>query len=444
MTAQAAHTLLSRRALLAQGGALVVTFALTSRPIHAEAARPADKTVAADEVAGFIAIDATGKVTIYSGKVELGTGAITAIAQIAAEELCVPLDRVTMIQGDTQLTPNQGPTYASLTIQNGGMQIRRAAATAREALLQRAADKLKVAKDTLTVQDGVVTSRAGGDKLSYAQLIGEQQLAMKIDPAAPLKDPKDYTIVGTSVPRRDIPGKIFGTFNFVQDHKLPGMLHARVVHPAGVRSTLQSFDDTACRKIKGYVRAVRKGNLLAVVATNEWAAISASKAIVAKWSDWAGLTRGVAALRVRAQLEGRPQRGAANGRRHGRRVQARQTNAAGDVRLRDADPRIDRPILRGRRFQGRPPDRMDALAGKPSAASAARDDAELEARERALHLRGRCGLLRPQRRRRLLFRSSRDRQGNRQAGATAMDAAGRARLGSEGPSRGARLSRQHR
>ena len=183
-----------------------------------------------------------------------------------------------MIQGDTQLTPNQGPTYASLSIQDGGMQIRRAAATAREALLQRAADKLKVAKDALTARDGVVTSRSGGDKL-----------AMKIDPAAPLKDPKDYTIVGTSVPRLDIPGKIFGTFNFVQDHKLPGMLHARVVHPAGVRATLQSFDDTACRKIQGYVRAVRKGNLLAVVATNEWAAISASKAIVAKWSDWAGL-----------------------------------------------------------------------------------------------------------------------------------------------------------
>ena len=121
MTARAAHTLLSRRALLAQGGALVVTFALAPRPIHAEAARPADKTVAADEVAGFISIDATGKITIYSGKVELGTGAITAIAQIAAEELSVSLDRVTMIQGDTQLTPNQGPTYASLSIQDGGM-----------------------------------------------------------------------------------------------------------------------------------------------------------------------------------------------------------------------------------------------------------------------------------------------------------------------------------
>jgi nicotinate dehydrogenase subunit B len=288
MSAQIASTPLSRRALLVQGGALVVAFSLAPRTGRTETAA-AGKSVAADDVGGFIAIDATGKVTIYSGKVELGTGAVTAIAQIAAEELCVSLDRVEMIQGDTQLTPNQGPTYASLSIQNGGMQIRRAAATAREALLQRAADKLKVAKDTLVAKDGVVASRTGADKLSYPELIGQQKLSMKIDPAASLKDPKDYTIVGTSVPRRDIPGKIFGTFNFIQDHKLPGMLHARVVHPGGVRSAFQSFDDTPCRKIKGYVRAVRKGNLLAVVATNEWAAISASKAIVAKWSDWAGL-----------------------------------------------------------------------------------------------------------------------------------------------------------
>ena len=138
-----------------------------------------------------------------------------------------------------------------------------------------------MAKDTLTVQDGVVTSRTGGDKLSYGQLIGEQKLAMKIDPAVPLKDPKDYTIVGTSVPRRDIPAKIFGAFNFVQDHKLPGMLHARVVHPAAVGATLERWNDDACKKIPGYVRAVRKGNFLAVVAIDEWAAIKASTAIVA-------------------------------------------------------------------------------------------------------------------------------------------------------------------
>src|SRR6185436_20592301 len=108
------------------------------------------------------------------------------------------------------------------------------------------------------------------------------------NPAVALKDPKEYTIVGKPVPRLDIPAKIFGTFDFVQDVKVPGMLHARMIHPAGVRSALQSFDDSACRKIKGYVRAIRMGNLLAVVATNEWAAISAATAIVAKWSDCAG------------------------------------------------------------------------------------------------------------------------------------------------------------
>ena len=129
----------------------------------------------------------------------------------------------------------------------------------------------------------------GSKSVSYAELVGERKLALKVNPAARLKDPKDYTIVGKPIARLDIPAKTFGTFEFVQDVKVPGMLHARVVHPAGARATLLSFDDSPCRKIKGYLRAVRKGDLLAVVATNEWAAISASTAIVVKWSDWAGL-----------------------------------------------------------------------------------------------------------------------------------------------------------
>jgi CO/xanthine dehydrogenase Mo-binding subunit len=104
-----------------------------------------------------------------------------------------------------------------------------------------------------------------------------------------LKNPKDYTIVGTSVARLDIPAKVFGKFDYVQDFKLPGMLHARMVHPAGVRSRLESWNDAACRKIPGYVRAVRKGDFLAVVATDEWAAIRASTTINATWSAWDGL-----------------------------------------------------------------------------------------------------------------------------------------------------------
>jgi CO/xanthine dehydrogenase Mo-binding subunit len=280
---------LSRRAFLKTGGALVVTLTLAPRSAEAQSSRDVDKSVNTDDVGAFLAIDAKGMVTLYSGKVELGTGALTAITQMAAEELSVPFARVTTIQGDTALTPNQGPTYASLSIQDGGVQIRRAAATAREALLDEAARKLGVAKAELAVRDGIVSLRDGSKSLSYAELVGDRKLTIKVNPRAPLKDPKDYTIVGKPVPRLDIPAKIFGTFDFVQDVKVPGMLHARVVHPAGVRSALQSFDDSACRKIKGYVRAVRKSNFLAVVATDEWAAISASNSIVAKWSEWAGL-----------------------------------------------------------------------------------------------------------------------------------------------------------
>jgi CO/xanthine dehydrogenase Mo-binding subunit len=134
---------LQRRDLLKGAGALVVSFVLPSRGQGAEAAT---KSVSPDDVGAFIAIDSQGMLTFYSGKVELGTGVFTALTQIMAEELSLPMDRVKTIQGDTRLTPDQGPTYASLTIQDGGPQIRRAAATAREALLHSSARPLKLAK----------------------------------------------------------------------------------------------------------------------------------------------------------------------------------------------------------------------------------------------------------------------------------------------------------
>jgi nicotinate dehydrogenase subunit B len=278
----------SRRTFLKRSGALVVTFVFAPPP-RTEAAGPTKKSLSPDEVGGFIAIDSSGLVTLYSGKVELGTGVLTAITQIAAEELSVRFARVTTIQGDTLLTPNQGPTYASFSIQNGGMQIRRAAATAREALLTRASSKLRVAKDLLGINDGLIAPKAGGDGLSYAQLVAGQMFTIRVNPAAPLKDPRDYKIVGKPVPRLDIPAKIFGTFTYVHDFKLPGMLHARMVHPAAVGASLEAWNDDACRKLPGYLQAVRKGDLLAVVASNEWAAIRAARTIAATWSAWDGL-----------------------------------------------------------------------------------------------------------------------------------------------------------
>jgi CO/xanthine dehydrogenase Mo-binding subunit len=181
---------LSRRAFLKAGGALVVTFTIAPRPIDAQSKPAIDKSVDPDDVGAFLAIDAKGMVTLYSGKVELGTGALTALTQIAAEELSVPFGRVAAIQGDTALTPNQGPTYASLSIQDGGMQIRRAAATAREALLEQAASKLGLAKGELAVRDGVITPRNGGKGLTYGELVGGRKLTINVNPAVALKDPR--------------------------------------------------------------------------------------------------------------------------------------------------------------------------------------------------------------------------------------------------------------
>src|SRR5260221_8897564 len=140
---------LTRRALLqaAGGGSLIIGFGLagaaaqiTGTKINASGA----KSVAADQVDSYLAIGADGRITVFSGKVDLGTRIRTAMTQIPAEELDVPMDRVTVIQGDTLLTPDQGPTYGSLSIQNGGMQLRKAAATARRHLVALAARNLNV------------------------------------------------------------------------------------------------------------------------------------------------------------------------------------------------------------------------------------------------------------------------------------------------------------
>ncbi len=278
----------ARRDFLKTGGALVVTFPLGAGAAGAAALAPA-KSVAVDQVDGFIAIDANGRVTVYSGKVDLGTGIQTAMAQIAAEELSVPFDRVTVVQGDTLLTPDQGVTFGSLSIQNGGMQIRQAAATARAALAAEGATRLGVDKDAVTITDGVVLPKSGGKGVPYAALVGGKDFRLAVDPKAPTKDPKDYNIVGKPVARIDIPDKVTGRFTYMHDFRRKGMLHARVIRPAGMQAALMQWNDFECRKVPGYIGVVKKGDFLAVLGRTEWAAIAASRAIASQWSDWAGL-----------------------------------------------------------------------------------------------------------------------------------------------------------
>jgi nicotinate dehydrogenase subunit B len=279
--------LLNRRTVLKASGSLVVSFAWMPR--LALAASPGGvKPVTPDVADSYLAIGPDGAITLYSGKVDLGTGVRTALTQIVADELDVPFDRVTVIQGDTLLTPDQGPTYGSLSIQNGGTQLRRAAATARRALLEEAAGRLKTDVSKLSIREGVIVS-PGGDTIPLGKLAGRITSSLKLDERAPLKSPADFKLVGRSVPRLDIPGKVTGRFTFMQDFRIPGMLHGRVVMPAAIGATLLSYDESTIRDIPGIVKVVRIEDFLGVVAKSEWGAIKAARQLSVKWSDWNGL-----------------------------------------------------------------------------------------------------------------------------------------------------------
>ncbi len=283
------HTM-DRRSFLKLGGVLVVTFSLDGivKSVPAYAASTG-KPVSLTDVASFIAIAADGKVTIYCGHVDLGTGVQTAIGQIAAEELDVPFDRVSVIQGDTALTPDQGITSGSFSIEVAGMQIRQAAATAREALLMKAADRLASPAYDLAIADGVVSSKASGNKISYAELIRGSDLSLTVDKQVRLKSPADYTIVGKSIARVDIPDKATAKFTYAQDVVLPGMLYGRPVFPPAMEARIVSIDESSLNGIPGIVKVVRQGNFCGVVARTEWAAIKAARQLEVTWTAWAGL-----------------------------------------------------------------------------------------------------------------------------------------------------------
>ncbi|QQO16827.1 xanthine dehydrogenase family protein molybdopterin-binding subunit [Bradyrhizobium diazoefficiens] len=275
---------IDRRSLLQAGGALVVSFYL---PLSSSTAKPASgpKTVSPDRVDGFLAITRDGHITVYSGKVDLGTGVRTALTQIVAEELDVPMSHVSLVEGDTALTPDQGVTSGSLSIQNGGMQLRRAAATARRAVLRRAAARLRQDISTLSLHEGVITAKHGR-RLPIGEFIDGTTLAIDITKDVQEKSPHAYTIVGKAVPRLDIPDKVNGRFTFMQDFKLPDMLHGRVVRPSGFGATLVSYDESSVADIPGIVKVVRINNFLGVVAKSEWSAIKAAQQLAVTWSKW--------------------------------------------------------------------------------------------------------------------------------------------------------------
>jgi len=239
MSASAEKIRFSRRTVV-KGGALIVGFALTGIQTRASAQGGvgAPRRLDTKEVDAFLAVNGDGTVTVYCGKVDLGQGLRIAIPQIAAEELGIGIEKIRYIEGDTALTPNQGRTSGSTGIQRGGMQIRQAAATARKALIDLAAQRLNLKPEDLIAADGEVRPKAGGAGIGFASLLGDRQFNLKLDPNAPLKDPASYTIVGKSLPRPDVAAKCLGTAIYVHDFALPAMQHARVIRPPAIGATL--------------------------------------------------------------------------------------------------------------------------------------------------------------------------------------------------------------
>jgi CO/xanthine dehydrogenase Mo-binding subunit len=279
----------SRRDVL-KGGAITIAFALAGIPSHtrAQSAAVAKRILDSKEVDAFLTVNGDGTVTLFCGKVDLGQGLRIAMPQIAAEELGIDVDKVMFIEGDTALTPNQGRTSGSNGIQVGGMQIRQAAATARKALVELAAQRLNAKAEDLETTGGTVRPKSGGAGISFADLIAGKQFNLKLDPKAPLKDPASYTIVGKPLRRPDVPAKCFGTHLYMQDFAVPNMLHARVIRAGAVGAKLVSVDEGSIKDFPD-AKVVRVKDLLAVVAEDEWTAVRASRALRAQWSEGTGL-----------------------------------------------------------------------------------------------------------------------------------------------------------
>ena len=235
----------------------------------------------------WLKFDADGSVTIYTGKVEIGQGVVTAMAQIAAEELDVPLAKIRMVSGDTVLTPDEGHTSGSRSIDEGGTALRYACAEARDLLLKAAAAQLDIPADKLIVEDGVITGFDRIRKVSYWHLPHAELLAREATATIKPKAASKHSVVGTAVQRLDIPFKATGTPRYVQDIELPGMMFGRVVRPPSYDATLTAFDADAIRKLPGVVAVLRDGNYIGVVTEREEQAVKARAAAlkIAQWKE---------------------------------------------------------------------------------------------------------------------------------------------------------------
>ena len=287
---------LSRLEFLQATGALIVSYSSASilAPL-AWGQGPFDthaSHVDPRQLDSWIAVAADGTVTAYTGKCELGQGMLTVQSQLVAEELSVPLERVRLIQCDTDLCPDQGTTSGSQSspVNFNDRNLAQAAATAREALLGLAATKLGVSVADLTIADGTITAASDKTKrVTYGELVAGRKFNLPLSTTARRKSAGEWKVLGKPVMRLDMAAMVSGQFEYVHSLHLPGMLHGRVVRPPRLGATLIDVDESSVRDIAGVVKVVTRRNFVGVVAERQWQAAQAAQQLRVRWSGGGNL-----------------------------------------------------------------------------------------------------------------------------------------------------------
>jgi len=279
----------SRREFLKGCGALIVSFSAT--PLRALSAEGQGQFgtrashIDPQKLDSWLAVGADGTITACTGKCDFGQGIFTAQTQLVAEELCVPISRVELIQCDTSVCPDQGTTSGSQSTPTNfnSENLALAAATAREALLSLAARKLGEPIEHLTVVDGVITGKTGSH-VRYEELIGSKRFNLPLNATAKRRSAADWKVLGKPIPSLDRTALMTGQFEFVHHVRIPGMLHGRVVRPPEMGATVAHVDEQSVRNVQGLVKVVVRKDFVGVVAETQHQAALAARQLAVQWN----------------------------------------------------------------------------------------------------------------------------------------------------------------
>ena len=279
---------LSRRGFLRGSGAMIVAF-VAARHAGFDSAALAQGINGRSSTAldAWLAITPDGRVLAYTGKCELGQGLYTAQVQLVAEELDVALSRVSLTMCDTSTTPDQGTTSGAQShpANFNRSNLALACATAREALVRLAADRLSAPAADLATADGAVFVRADPSRrVAYGELVGGRKFMLALDGSAKRKNPADWKVLGTAVPRLDLPAMVTAQLEYVHNVRVPAMLHGRVVRPPSIGATLAGVDEASVRGMPGFVRVVVRKNFVGVVAEKPFQAVQIADKLQVSWT----------------------------------------------------------------------------------------------------------------------------------------------------------------